>query len=98
MRAMHSPDSLKRPRVVLLGTGGTIAGAGHTDNAGTADAQMALSKARAESLIAALKRAGVPAARLAPAQGAGANAALVNNDTAANRWKNKRVELVIPAR
>ena len=80
---------------IKITTGGTIAVQGHTDNAGNEAAQLTLSKSRAESVAAALKKAGTPAARLQPAQGLGARVGLVNNDTAANRWKNKRVEVVI---
>lgn len=80
---------------IKITTGGAIAVQGHTDNAGNEAAQLTLSKARAESVAAALKKAGTPAARLQPAQGLGATVGLVNNDTAANRWKNKRVEVVI---
>ena len=82
---------------IKITTGGAINVLGHTDNAGNEAAQASLSKARADSIAAALKKNGIPANRMAAPQGLGATKGLVNNDTAANRWKNKRVEVVIAA-
>lgn len=67
---------------------------GHTDNIGTDAHNLALSKARAEAVTAALvSEYGIDAARLAPA-GFGATRPVESNDTLAGRARNRRVELV----
>jgi OmpA-OmpF porin, OOP family len=66
---------------------------GHTDNVGSVDFNMALSKARAASVIAALTSAGVASNRLAPF-GNGPYAPVATNTTDEGRAKNRRVELV----
>jgi OmpA-OmpF porin, OOP family len=67
---------------------------GHTDNVGAIDANLALSKARAEAVLQALTRDhGIAAARLY-AYGCGQFAPVAPNDSEEGRAKNRRVELV----
>lgn len=67
---------------------------GHTDSVGSIDANMALSKARAEAVAAALVSGhGVAAARL-KGYGVGPLAPVASNDAEDGRAKNRRVELV----
>lgn len=67
--------------------------AGHTDNAGTAEANLKLSQARAASVMQALVSRGIAATRLT-AKGYGQGAPLADNQTEDGRAKNRRVELV----
>ncbi|MBW8726220.1 MAG: DUF4892 domain-containing protein [Inquilinus limosus] len=67
---------------------------GHTDNVGGMDTNMALSRARAASVTAALvKQYGISASRLNPA-GVGPLAPVAPNDSDDGRAKNRRVELI----
>jgi len=66
---------------------------GHTDNVGNADANMALSQQRAESVRAALVERGVGADRLV-AKGYGAGSPVADNRSEEGRARNRRVELV----
>lgn len=67
---------------------------GHTDNQGGFDANLALSRRRAEAVVAALvKDHKIDAKRLA-AQGAANIAPVASNATEAGRGRNRRVELV----
>jgi len=67
---------------------------GHTDDVGALDANLALSKARAEAVIQALvTKHGVAASRLAP-YGVGPLCPVAPNTTEEARAKNRRVELV----
>ncbi len=67
---------------------------GHTDNTGSDEANVALSQARAASVVSALTgRMGIAAARLAP-KGVGPYAPVAPNTTDEGRAKNRRVELV----
>ncbi len=67
---------------------------GHTDNVGTLEANMDLSRRRAESVIAYLgTKHGVQAGRL-KGQGVGPLAPVASNKTDEGRAKNRRVELV----
>lgn len=67
---------------------------GHSDNEGALDANIALSKRRAEAVLAALIERGVDGARL-EAHGAGYLAPVTTNSTDAGRTLNRRVELVL---
>jgi outer membrane protein OmpA-like peptidoglycan-associated protein len=67
---------------------------GHTDSVGSDSMNRALSERRAEAVMAALVREGVPRASLI-AQGFGADMPTASNDTAAGRQMNRRVEIVI---
>jgi outer membrane protein OmpA-like peptidoglycan-associated protein len=66
---------------------------GHTDNVGTAEANLKLSQDRAQAVMAALVERGIAAARLT-AKGYGQTAAVADNRTEEGRAKNRRVELV----
>jgi outer membrane protein OmpA-like peptidoglycan-associated protein len=67
---------------------------GHTDNIGTADANLKLSGARAAAVVAALVQAGIDVKRMA-SFGAGPFAPVVANTTDEGRARNRRVELVL---
>ena len=68
---------------------------GHTDNVGGIDSNMALSKRRAESVVAALATTyGVNRARLT-GNGVASLAPVKTNTTEEGRAKNRRVELVL---
>jgi outer membrane protein OmpA-like peptidoglycan-associated protein len=66
---------------------------GHTDNVGDAKANLALSKARAKSVVAALTAQSIEAKRLQD-DGFGMTKPVADNATAEGRAKNRRVELV----
>jgi OmpA-OmpF porin, OOP family len=67
---------------------------GHTDNVGTIDANMKLSKDRADAVVNSLiTRYGIPAERLRP-YGVASLSPVASNDTEEGRAKNRRVELV----
>jgi outer membrane protein OmpA-like peptidoglycan-associated protein len=67
---------------------------GHTDMVGDPTANVKLSQARAQSVVAALvSKQGIAAARLTPF-GAGPYAPVASNRTEEGRAKNRRVELV----
>jgi outer membrane protein OmpA-like peptidoglycan-associated protein len=65
---------------------------GFTDNLGPADVNKYISKQRADAVVAALVRRGVPAARLTGV-GYGADRPVAPNDTEAGRAKNRRIEM-----
>jgi OOP family OmpA-OmpF porin len=67
---------------------------GHSDNQGALDANIALSKRRAEAVRTALIERGIAAARL-EAHGAGYLAPVATNANDAGRTLNRRVELVL---
>ena len=68
---------------------------GHTDNVGAVDGNMALSKRRAEAVVAALAGSyGVNRARLT-GNGVASLAPVKSNTTEEGRAKNRRVELVL---
>ncbi len=67
---------------------------GHTDNVGSFDSNMKLSKDRAEAVVRVLSgKYGIAAARLKP-YGVASLAPIASNDTEDGRAKNRRVELV----
>lgn len=67
---------------------------GHTDNVGSFDANMKLSKDRAASVVKELSgKYGIAAARLKP-YGVASLSPVASNDTADGKAKNRRVELV----
>lgn len=68
---------------------------GHTDNAGSLDANQSLSLARAQAVVAALSKPpyGIAAARLS-ARGVASLAPVASNADEAGRARNRRVELV----
>ncbi|MEZ4919551.1 MAG: OmpA family protein [Saprospiraceae bacterium] len=75
-------------------TGMVLRIGGHTDNTGEAEANMALSGARASNVVQYLIDRGVPAGRL-QAVGYGDTKPIAENDTDANRAKNRRTEFTI---
>ncbi len=66
---------------------------GHTDNVGSADTNVTLSNARAQSVTKALVQKNISPTRLA-AKGVGPFAPVASNATEEGRAKNRRVELV----
>lgn len=70
---------------------------GHTDNRGARKRNLALSKRRAQAIVAALVRAGVARERL-QAIGKGPDQPVADNRTRAGRAKNRRVEFLIENR
>lgn len=72
----------------------TVYVVGHTDSVGTLEANLSLSRARAEAVVDALVgRFGVAPGRAVPA-GVGPLAPLASNATDAGRAQNRRVEIV----
>ena len=65
---------------------------GHTDNAGDADANLILSKQRADTVKKRLVSAGIDGSRIGTS-GRGGAAPLFDNETRKNRFKNNRIEL-----
>lgn len=66
---------------------------GHTDNVGAFDANLALSRARAEAVVAALVARGIDAPRVVPA-GVADLSPVAPNTTEEGRARNRRVEMV----
>ncbi len=69
---------------------------GHTDNTGTDDHNMTLSKDRAQSVASYLATVEVASARFSTA-GYGEAQPIVTNDTAEGRQKNRRVDIAVMA-
>lgn len=69
---------------------------GHTDSTGQDDYNMTLSQQRANSVASYLENRGIPGNRLATL-GMGETQPIANNDTAAGRAQNRRVELYVTA-
>ena len=67
---------------------------GHTDNVGSADANVGLSQRRAESVRSYLVSQGIDASRL-NSMGAGESVPVADNESAAGRQQNRRVEVII---
>lgn len=72
----------------------TVELVGHTDGSGKADANIALSLARAEATRDALVALGVAADRMT-VRGAGPEEPLASNDTPEGRAQNRRVEVIL---
>ena len=91
-------DDLRQSGQVLMacshnGKAAKLEVAGYSDNVGGAQANLQLSKKRAESVRAFLIRTGVPADSLT-AQGYGDARPVASNDTASGRFANRRIEFV----
>jgi outer membrane protein OmpA-like peptidoglycan-associated protein len=71
--------------------------AGYADARGTEPANMALGKARADAIKAALVAKGIDAGRVETVSG-GENDPVDTNATAGGRFENRRTELVVTAR
>lgn len=67
---------------------------GHTDNVGSADLNRGLSQRRADSVKSYLVQQGVQSSRLSTT-GKGFDSPVANNDSAAGRQQNRRVEIII---
>ncbi|RED37697.1 outer membrane protein OmpA-like peptidoglycan-associated protein [Rhodopseudomonas thermotolerans] len=72
----------------------TIEVAGYTDAAGKKSANVALSKRRAEAVVASLTKAGIGPVKLVAA-GYGSAKPIAGNDTAEGRAQNRRIEFVV---
>ena len=66
----------------------------HTDNSGTPDQLQALTNDRAQAIASRITSLGVPAGRL-QASGMGASLPIAPNTTAANRARNRRVQIIL---
>lgn len=72
----------------------TIEVAGYTDGAGKKSANVALSKRRAEAVVASLTKVGIGSVKLV-AEGYGSAKPIAANDTAEGRAQNRRIEFVV---
>lgn len=70
---------------------------GHTDDVGQADANLALSLARAQAVTTALTQQHAVAAERVAATGQGASQPVALNTNEAGRAKNRRVEIIVRA-
>ena len=93
IRAKSYP-TLNRVANLLVTKNFSLKLAGHTDNTGSADLNMRLSKDRAESIKAYLVSQGANASRI-EATGYGKNQPIATNKTAVGRQKNRRVEFTL---
>jgi OmpA-OmpF porin, OOP family len=64
---------------------------GHTDNAGNPDANLSLSKSRAQAVVDYLKRKGIPESRFQMIDGKGSNEPVADNNSVNGKAKNRRV-------
>ena len=87
-------DRLKIVAETLKGTQRTILVEGHTDSTGTAEKNLALSQARAETVRKYLVADGIPDGQIR-AVGVGQERPVADNKTSAGRAKNRRVEVVL---
>jgi OOP family OmpA-OmpF porin len=90
----HSFPSLNRVAQLLIDKNFSLKLAGHTDNVGSNDANMKLSKARAESVKNYLVDKGANASRI-EATGYGETQPIATNKTAKGRQQNRRVEFTL---
>ncbi len=89
-----SYPSLDRVADILVKKNFSLKLAGHTDNVGSGDANMKLSKDRAESVKDYLVSKGANPSRI-EATGYGETQPIASNKTAAGRQKNRRVEFTL---
>lgn len=68
---------------------------GHTDNVGNADANLALSKSRAEAVVNYLKQKGIPASRFQLVDGKGQSDPVADNNSASGKAQNRRVVITL---
>jgi outer membrane protein OmpA-like peptidoglycan-associated protein len=87
-------DRLKVVAEVLKGTQRTILVEGHTDSTGSADKNLTLSQARADTVRKYLVGDGIPDSQIR-AVGVGQERPVADNKTAAGRAKNRRVEVIL---
>jgi len=86
--------SLNRVAALLIQKNFSLKLAGHTDNTGSKELNLRLSKERAESVKAYLVSQGANASRI-EATGYGMGQPIATNKTAAGRQKNRRVEFTL---
>ena len=82
---------MRRGAVKQLPTGSVLEIAGYTDSSGDADANVALSQKRADSVRDLLLKAGVPSDMLV-AKGYGSANPVASNDDPDGRFHNRRIE------
>ncbi|MCJ8212074.1 OmpA family protein [Mucilaginibacter sp. RS28] len=87
----RSYETLDRVAALLVDKDFSLKLAGHTDNTGSADLNLRLSKERAEAVKAYLVSHGANASRI-EATGYGKNQPIASNKTASGRQQNRRVE------
>ena len=80
--------------IILAHPGLTLAVEGHTDSVGSDEANQKLSEQRADTVRSYLIGQGLPEARMS-SKGFGKTAPIADNDTAAGRQQNRRVEIVV---
>ncbi len=80
--------------VVRRCEGAKVEIAGHTDSVGSADSNLALSEARAKSVVDYLAQSGIAGERV-EARGYGANRPVASNETAEGRAQNRRIEFTV---
>ncbi|MEK7830198.1 MAG: OmpA family protein, partial [Acidobacteriota bacterium] len=68
---------------------------GHTDSVGSDESNLNLSRGRAESVREYLVQNGIKSERVIAARGFGESKPVADNETAAGRQVNRRVEIVI---
>lgn len=89
-----SYESLNRVAALLIQKNFSLKLAGHTDNTGSKELNLRLSKDRAESVKAYLVSQGANASRI-EATGYGMGQPIATNKTAAGRQQNRRVEFTL---
>ncbi|MDX2484686.1 MAG: OmpA family protein [Pseudodonghicola sp.] len=91
----NSAPALDRVAEIAKGCAGLrLLIAGHTDSDGAAQANLRLSRARADAVAAALATRGIARSRL-QTQGLGEAEPLVPNSTPANKARNRRIEFTL---
>ncbi|MES2428347.1 MAG: DUF6089 family protein [Bacteroidota bacterium] len=90
----HSYPSLDRVAALLVNKNFSLKLAGHTDNVGSNDANLRLSKDRSESIKSYLVSKGANASRI-EATGYGETQPIATNKTAKGRQLNRRVEFTL---
>ncbi len=80
--------------VVRRCEGAKVEISGHTDSVGSAESNLALSEARAKSVVDYLAQSGIAGERV-EARGYGANRPVASNETAEGRAQNRRIEFTV---
>jgi outer membrane protein OmpA-like peptidoglycan-associated protein len=90
-------EKLSKLTGILLGYSGVYQAEieGHTDSVGTDESNLNLSRGRAEAVRDYMLQNGIKAERILTARGFGEAKPVADNDTAAGRQANRRVEIVI---
>lgn len=90
-----APTLVEMAKWLDANAAGNVYIVGHTDMQGSAESNMALSRARAAAVVDALvKQHGIKPQRLG-SEGVGPYAPVSNNTSEAGRAKNRRVEMVL---